>query len=58
MCATLTTIGSGSSGNAYCLDVNGERLLIEVGLPWKQILKALNFNLEDVRACLVSHAHR
>lgn len=58
MSAILTTIGTGSTGNAYCLDVNGERLLIELGLPWKQILKVLNFNLEGVSGVLISHAHR
>lgn len=58
MSATLQVIQSGSQGNSYCLEVNGEWLLIELGLPWKQILKALNFNLEGISGVLVSHAHR
>ena len=58
MSATLHCISTGSVGNSYILDVNGEKLILELGVRWKDILKALNYNLESVRACLVSHAHR
>ena len=58
MSAKLTCISTGSIGNAYILESNGEKLLIELGVKWKDIMKGLNFNLENVRACLVSHAHR
>lgn len=55
--AELRVIGSGSSGNAYILQCNNETLLIELGMPWKDILKGLNYKIEDVAGCLVSHEH-
>lgn len=58
MSATLQCISSGSIGNSYILSVGGEKLLIELGVNFKSILKSLNFDLSGVRACLVSHAHR
>ena len=58
MSATLTCVSSGSIGNSYILSVDGEKLILELGIRWKDILKSLNFNLESVRACLVSPAHR
>lgn len=58
MTAKLTTISTGSIGNAYILESCGEKLLLECGVRLKDILKALNFNLEDVVGCLVSHEHK
>lgn len=53
--AILDVINSGSSGNAYILESNGEKLLIELGVAWKDILKSLNYKIDDVAGCLVSH---
>lgn len=53
--AELQVIGSGSSGNAYILQCNNETLLIELGVPWKDVLKSLNYKIEDVAGCIVSH---
>ena len=53
--AILNVINSGSSGNAYILESNGEKLLIELGVAWKDILKSLNYKINDVAGCLVSH---
>lgn len=58
MSATLQIVSSGSIGNNYILDVNGEKLILELGIRWKDILKALNFKLEGVSGVIVSHAHR
>ena len=55
--ATLNVISSGSQGNAYILESNGEKLLIELGVAWKDILKSLNYKIDDVVGCLVSHKH-
>lgn len=53
----LTTINSGSDGNAYILECGDDILLIELGIHWETILKSLNFEegLKRVRGCLVSH---
>ena len=54
----LKVLGSGSSGNSYLLIGEKETLIIEAGLPYKTILKGLNFNLSNVVGALVSHEHK
>lgn len=58
MSATLTVLASGSSANGYILQADNDVLILEAGVPFKECAKALNFNLEDVRAVCVSHGHR
>lgn len=53
----ITVLGSGSSGNAYLLDDGKSQLLIEVGLPFNRLQKALNYKLTAVAGALVSHEH-
>ncbi len=49
---------SGSSGNLYEIVANsGARLLIEAGVTWKKLQKALDYNLSNIEACLISHGH-
>lgn len=55
--AILNVISSGSQGNAYILESHGEKLLIELGVAWKDILKSLNYKIDDVCGCVVSHKH-
>ena len=54
----LKVLGSGSSGNCYLLQNENETLIIECGLPYKTILKGLDFKLQNVVGCLVSHEHK
>jgi len=49
----VTIHHSGSSGNLCQVD----DILIEAGVPIKQIKKALNYKLSDIVACLCSHGH-
>lgn len=53
----LITISSGSIGNAYILECQNEILLLELGVGWNDIKKALNFDLSKVVGVCVSHAH-
>lgn len=54
----LTVINSNSTGNAYILEsTSGEALLVECGVSWEQIKKALGFNLKKVVGCIVTHEH-
>ncbi len=53
----LHVIGSSSAGNCYILENGKEALLIECGVRFDAIQKALLFNLTKVRGCLVSHEH-
>lgn len=54
----LKVINSNSSGNAYLLYNNREALLIECGVPFARIKKALDYNLRCVVAAVVSHCHK
>lgn len=55
----VTAIASGSSGNAYLLDDGmGHKLLLECGVPFPKLLKALNFNLIQISGCLLTHEHK
>jgi phosphoribosyl 1,2-cyclic phosphodiesterase len=56
---TLKVLQSGSAGNGYILeDRKGSVLLIEAGVPFKAVKQALNFKVDGIRACIISHAHR
>lgn len=56
---TLKCLGSSSRGNCYLLTAqDGETLMIEAGIDFKEVKKALNFNLMGVVGCVVSHEHR
>lgn len=55
---TLKCIGSGSSGNCYTLTSNsGETLILDCGIPTKEIKKGLDWNVKDVVGVLCTHKH-
>lgn len=54
----LKCIASGSSGNCYTLTSNsGETLILDCGIPIKEIKKGLNWNIKDVVGVLCTHQH-
>lgn len=53
----ITTIQSGSKGNAYHISDGHTSLLLEAGVTYKNIQKALNFNLQNPVGCLITHEH-
>lgn len=53
----LKCLSTGSKGNCYLLSSGTETLIIEAGIPYKRILKGLDFNLMDVVGVAVSHSH-
>lgn len=53
----FTAHASSSTGNLYTLDDGKTRVIIDPGLPIVQIKKALNFGLNKIDYCLLSHAH-
>lgn len=53
----LKVLSSGSHGNSYILQSPTGTLLIECGIPYKKILQGLNFDLQEVVGCLISHQH-
>jgi len=54
----LRVLGSSSAGNCYLLESEDETLIIECGISFKEIKKALYFNLRNVVGCLVTHEHK
>ena len=55
----VKAIASGSTGNAYILDDGaGHKLLLECGVPFQTLLKALDFNLIQLSGCLLTHEHK
>ena len=53
----LKVLGSGSSGNCYILENDNEALIIEAGLPFMEVKKALNFNIMKIKAVIITHLH-
>ena len=53
----LRVIGSSSAGNGYVLTNGSETLVIEAGLHYRDVKKAINFNVSSINAVLVSHSH-
>jgi len=53
----ITTLASSSKGNAYIVTDGAFPLLIEAGIPWKQIRQKLNFQTSSIAGCLISHSH-
>ena len=55
----LKVLGSGSKGNSYLLCANdGETLIIECGLPFREIKQGLGFTLKGIVGCLITHRHK
>lgn len=54
----LSVIGTGSAGNCYLLEADGDSLLLDAGMRWDVILSALPEGIRNVRGCLVTHEHK
>jgi len=53
----INILQSGSSGNCYIIDDGQTKLMIEAGLPIKEIKKKGGVNIHELSACLISHEH-
>lgn len=53
----LHVLGSTSKGNGYILEGQSQTLILECGLPLKDVKEALNFDLTKVVGGIVSHLH-
>ena len=53
----LHILGSSSAGNCYILENSTEALVIECGVPFQEVKKALNFNISKIVGVIVSHEH-
>ena len=53
----LKVIGSSSKGNGYALIAENEILLLECGCPFKEIKKAIDWQILKIKGCLLTHGH-
>lgn len=53
----LLCCGTGSSGNSYALRSNTETLLLDAGMPIKDIKRMCGWNIRDISGCVVTHQH-
>ena len=53
----LKVLSTGSSGNCYILENDDTALIIEAGISFKKVKKALSFNTSKIVGCLISHSH-
>lgn len=53
----LKVINSGSKGNGYALITGEEILLLECGVPAKEMLETIDYQTSKVSGCLLSHVH-
>lgn len=54
----IRVLGTGSRGNCYFVRMGGTALLLECGIPIREIRKRLGMAFLDVDACLISHSHK
>ena len=53
----LTVINTGSSGNCFVLESNGRKILLDVGVRWKDVQRAIDFDYLSIDFALCSHGH-
>ncbi len=53
----LICLGSSSKGNCYILKDDYSAIIIEAGVPFYEVSKALDFNLTRIKGLLLSHSH-
>ncbi|CDG37229.1 putative phage-like hydrolase [Acetivibrio thermocellus BC1] len=54
----IKVLASGSKGNAYMVSDGNTKLLLECGIPYKEIQKNLKFRVSEIAGCLVTHEHQ
>ena len=54
----IKVLATGSSGNCYWISDGTTEILIECGIKYSEIVKKLDYNMENINTVLVSHAHK
>jgi phosphoribosyl 1,2-cyclic phosphodiesterase len=54
---SIQALASSSKGNCYKITDGETPLLLECGIRYRDIQKALNFQMSDIAGCLISHEH-
>lgn len=53
----IKVLGSSSKGNCYIVSDGTTKLLLDCGVPIKQILSGVDFKPDSVAGCLITHSH-
>jgi len=53
----IKILASGSSGNAYRISDGRTTLLLDAGIPYKDIQIGCGFRTSSIRGCLITHSH-
>lgn len=53
----LKVLGSGSKGNCYILENQEEALILDAGIPFTEVKKALDFQVKKIVGVVVTHTH-
>jgi phosphoribosyl 1,2-cyclic phosphodiesterase len=53
----FTSLASSSAGCCYRLATGNSAILLDCGLPYSEIQKALNFEVSKLDGCLITHCH-
>lgn len=51
-------LASSSKGNSYIVKGKEGSLLLEAGIPFKLLKNKLDYDLSDIKACLITHEHQ
>lgn len=54
----IKCLGSGSKGNGWVIDDGREVLIVDCGVPVKEMKIAIDFEISRVVGCIVSHSHQ
>lgn len=54
----FTPIASSSHGNAYLVTDGDSRILLECGIPIKRLQAALDYKVQELDGCLITHEHK
>lgn len=54
----IEILASSSKANAYIIEDGNHSILIDCGLPFKQLQRESNFRLSSLEFCLLSHEHK
>lgn len=53
----LKVLGSSSSGNCYLIETENSKLILDAGVNFKDVQKALNFDFKSIQGVLITHEH-
>jgi phosphoribosyl 1,2-cyclic phosphodiesterase len=53
----LEVLASGSKANCYILTAGEDKLILDCGVPFRELQRALDFDYSHVAACLLTHRH-